>query len=132
MNDFQLLSMVNSRQAVHIAGDDMIHIIWKHATIRLNVTGLIYLVDYLNGERRSRRCGIDFQVTGSPDDGYQLWIQDVGLRLSPEQYEQFQQMLEDGLTMLRAAGKAPEAASLLRGLAMTKAQAFSPEAFDAN
>ncbi|MEM6529440.1 MAG: hypothetical protein AAF653_14180, partial [Chloroflexota bacterium] len=69
----------------------------------INVTGLIYLVDFLDGNER--RGTIGFEVYGTPDDGYQIWIQDVGLRLSNTECHMFKQLLADALANLRNIGK---------------------------
>lgn len=88
-------------KAIHITQDDMLHIVWKHATIRMNVTGLIYLLRYLNGTLTTNERSSHFEITGTPDDGYQLWIQDIGLRLSPDDYRSFKQLLTDGMLSLQ-------------------------------
>lgn len=100
MQNLRLLTQQTAYQSLHIADDDMIHIIWKHATIRINVTGLIYLVDFMNGDRHRKIMGLE--VTGTPDDGYQIWIQDVGLRLTTLEYQRLRDLLTDGLSALRA------------------------------
>ena len=103
MQNLRVLTMQTTHEALHIADNDMIFITWKHATIRINVTGLIYLVDFLNGDERRRAIGFD--VLGTPDDGYQIWIADAGLRLTPDECQRFKQLLEDGLSSLREMGK---------------------------
>lgn len=115
----QLLIQNTSFQAIHIDQNDMIHITWKHVTIRLNVTGLIYLSAYLDGDQRHKRCAVDFQIFGTPDDGYQLWIQEVGLRLSVDDFQQFKRLLQDGLAALRRMGKAIEPDTLPDYLKLT-------------
>lgn len=104
MEKLRLLAKTTHYQAVHIAPNDMIHITWKHASIRLNVTGLIYLADFLNGVCRHPRCRTDFQIMGTPDDGYQVWIQAVGLRLSADDFQHFKTLINDSLSHLKAGG----------------------------
>lgn len=111
---------MNTQQALHIADNDMIHIVWKHVTIRLNVTGLIYLVDFLEGKRRHHGRVIGFDITANPDDGYQVWVEDIGLRLSSAEFEQFKALLCEGLEQLRRVGKA-EALRLPHCLKLTAA-----------
>jgi len=98
-----LITMQHKNSALHIAEDDMIHITWKHMTVRINVTGLICLVDFLNGNPRLRTVG--FEVFGNMDDGYEIWIQDVGIRLTASETADFKELLVDGLEMLRKMGK---------------------------
>lgn len=103
MQNLDLITMNNTHEALHIDHNDMIHLTWKHVTIRLNVTGLIYLVDRLHD---GPRWMAGLEVFGTPDDGYQIWIQDVGLRLSTEECQRFKDLAQDGLTILRKIGKA--------------------------
>ncbi|MEO1287252.1 MAG: hypothetical protein AAFV93_05750 [Chloroflexota bacterium] len=103
MYKLNMLSKQKENRAIHIADDDMIHITWKHVTIRLNVTGLIYLVEFLNGDDSKATMG--FEAYGTLDDGFQIWVLDVGLRLSPVECAEFKQLLEDGLATLRSLGK---------------------------
>lgn len=86
---------------MYIADDDMVHIVWRHVTLRLNVTGLIYLIDFLDGSPRYRNIG--FEAYGNMDDGFEIWVQNVGLRLSTDECYQFKQLLVDGLATLRTA-----------------------------
>lgn len=120
--------MKTTSQAVHMDANDMIHITWKHVTIRLNVTGLIYLVDFVNGHRAHT---IGFAITGTMDDGYQLWIEEVGLRLTPDDFERFKQLLQDGVAMLRTLGKTRDADHLPACLRMT-VLASTPAAYSDN
>lgn len=119
--DLHVLTMKSASQTIRIDTNDMIHITWKHATIRLNVTGLIYLVDFVNGERAHT---VGFDITGTMDDGYQLWIEDIGLRLTPAEFEIFTQLLEDGLQTLRALGKTNNTQWLPACLRMTTVSAM--------
>jgi len=116
MKNLQLLTTQRANETVHIAEDDMIHIMWRHITLRINVTGFIYLVDFLKGEDRRT---IGFEAYGTPDDGYQIWIQDAGLRLSTQDCMRFTQLLEDGLNALRQMGKSGKAAHLPDCLKLT-------------
>ena len=127
----KLLAEVKANQSVHIMQDDMIHITWKHVTIRLNATGLIYLVDYLEGKRRHHFRVIGFDLTANPDDGYQLWIQDVGLRLSAEEFDAFKQLLQTSLSSLRQMGSIKSANHLPHLLKLTVA-ASPASAFSQN
>lgn len=97
----QLLTMQNRKKAIYIADDAMVHIIWQHATLCLNVTGLIYLIDFLDGNPNYRNIG--FEAYGNMDDGFEIWVQNVGLRLSTDDCYQFKQLLVDGLASLRTA-----------------------------
>lgn len=119
MQNLRLLTTTTPYATMHIADDDMIHVHWKHVTIRLNVTGLIYLVDFLSGARSQRRRETWFAISGTPDDGYQLWIQDIGLRLTPDDFQQFYHLLADGLTHLRHMGKTDTANHLPDWLKLT-------------
>ncbi len=103
MQNYNLLSKQSTNKSIHITEDDMIHIIWKHVTIRINVTGLIYLVDFLDGD--FKREAVGFKAYGTLDDGFQIWIQDIGLRLSSTESVEFKKLLTDGLEMLRIMGK---------------------------
>ena len=116
MNTLHLLTTQAANEAVHIAENDMIHITWRHVTLRINVTGMIYLVDFLNGNTRQMN---QFEAYGTLDDGYQIWIQDVGLRLSPQDCHRFKQLLVDGLASLRSMGKRGDAAHLPDCLKLT-------------
>lgn len=116
MSNLQLLTEQSKTAAVHIADDDMIHITWRHVTFRLNATGMIYLVNFLNGEDHR---AIGFEAYGSPDDGYQIWIQNIGLRLSTEECRRFTQLLKDGLAALRQRGKTGDACHLPDCLKLT-------------
>lgn len=119
MQNLRLLTSQTNRGAMHIAENDMIHITWKHATLRLNVTGLIYLVNFLNGNQRRQSVGFD--VYGTPDDGYQIWIQDIGIRLSTADCHQFKQLLVDGLAALKQLGKDHSSRHLPDSLKLTVA-----------
>lgn len=119
MQNLRLLTMVNANEAVNIADDDMVYVQWRHVTIRLNVTGLIYLVDFINGDWSPQRQSRIFDLCGSPDDGYQLWIQEVGLRLSPDDFQRFQRLLCDALATLKAIGKSDGAEHLPDYLKLT-------------
>ncbi|MEL6525760.1 MAG: hypothetical protein AAFQ07_08625 [Chloroflexota bacterium] len=88
-------------RAVAITTDDMLHITWKHVTLHLNVTGMVYLVRYLNNTLLPEDATNHFTLYGNPDDGYELWIQDVGLRLSPEDTVCFKDLLSDALLALK-------------------------------
>ncbi len=116
MSKLRLLATGTANEAVHIAANDMIHITWRHATLRINVTGLLYLVEFMNGNTRR---AIGFDAFGTLDDGYELWIQDIGLRLSPDDAYRFRQLLVDGLQSLRTLGKNGEAAHLPDCLKLT-------------
>jgi len=65
------------------------------------------------------RRAIGFEAFGTPDDGYQIWIQDVGLRLSRENCERFKQLLVNGLEVLKQMGKSGEANHLPDCLKLT-------------
>ncbi len=101
-----LLTKQAAHQMIHICQNDMIYITWQHATIRLNVTGLMYLKRYLDDSLPLSQIPSCFEITGSPDDGYQLWIQDVGLRLSLENYRAFKRLLDDSLVQLKERNEA--------------------------
>lgn len=131
VQNLRLLTMVNANEAVNIADDDMIHIRWKHVTLRLNVTGLIYLVDFLNGSGSRSRQLSSFDLFGSPDDGYQLWIQDVGLRLSPDDFRRFRRLLDEALVALKGMGKHGSAHHLPDCLKLT-AEAVPSGSFSEN
>ena len=117
MQNLHPLARKTAHEAVYIDQNDMIHITWRHITFRINATGFIYLVDFLNGDDRRRAIGFD--VYGTPDDGYCLWIQDAGLRLSPADSHRFKQLLVDGLTALRDMGKHGETHHLPHHLKLT-------------
>lgn len=117
MDNLNLLVKQQSNRALHIADNDMIHIMWKHVTLRINVTGLICLVEFLNGNQRHRSVG--FEVFGNLDDGFQIWIADVGLRLTVAECYDFKRLLNDGLAMLRDMGKHGTAYTLPNSLKLT-------------
>lgn len=116
MLKLHLLVKHTSHEAIHIAENDMIYITWRHATLRINVTGFMYLVDFLNGNPRRM---VGFDAFGTPDDGYELWVQDVGLRLSPSDAHRFRQLLVNGLDALRDMGKRGDAHHLPDHLKLT-------------
>lgn len=114
-----LLVQHDSNHAVHICENDMIHITWRHVTVRLNMTGLLYLARFLDGDttRSWRITGLD--LTGTLDDGYQLWIHDMGLRLDAAALGQFKTLLRESLEALTRLGKEPDAAHLPDALKLT-------------
>jgi len=88
-------------RAVAITADDMLHVTWKHVTFHLNVTGMVYLLRFLNNTLSPEDATNHFVLYGNPDDGYELWIQDVGLRLSGADTDHFKQLLSDALLALK-------------------------------
>lgn len=88
-------------RAVVMTSDDMLHITWKHVTLHLNVTGMVYLLRFLNNTLHIEDATCHFDIYGTPDDGYTLWIQDVGLRLSPQDLIAFKELLSDAILALK-------------------------------
>jgi len=103
LQNLRLLSMQSSQHTIHISDDDMIHITWKHVTLCINPTGLIYLLDFLDGSPCFRNIG--FEAYGNMDDGFEIWIENVGLRLSTDDCIKFKQLLTDGLNTLRSSSQ---------------------------
>jgi hypothetical protein len=114
-----LLTKQAAHQMIHICQNDMIYITWRHATIRLNVTGLMYLQRYLDDSLPLSQIPSCFEITGSPDDGYRLWIQDVGLKLSLDGYRDFKCLLDDSLHQLRQRNESLTEQSLTEDLVFT-------------
>lgn len=106
MEHLRLITQLSTQKCIHIADNDMIHITWKHATIRLNVTGFIYLIEFMSAPHTHTYNKLGFNILGTPDDGYQLWVQDVGILLSFHDYTAFKALLQDGLTILKQSNTA--------------------------
>lgn len=118
-NDSRTLTTLSASQTVAIGANDMIYITWKHATIRLNVTGLIYLGDFLTGKHLRQGQRIGFHLSGNQDDGYQLWVQEVGLRLTCSDFERFKCLVLDAVSALRQMGTPSPTSHLPDSLKLT-------------
>lgn len=127
-----VLTQQTSRRAIYIGDDDMIHIVWKHVTIQLNLTGLQYLARYLQQGCALRPCLRCFQLNGTADDGYQLWIQDIGLRLSPVDFQSFHHLLDSALDTLKRAGRVGTPLAHLPGDLALTTEASVSMAYSAN
>jgi hypothetical protein len=114
-----LLVKYDSNRAIHIDENDMIHLTWRHVTVRLNMTGLLYLSRFLDGDASRSWRITGFDLTGTPDDGYQLWIHDIGLRLDEVALRHFKDLLRDSLDALARLGKEPDAVHLPDALKLT-------------
>ncbi|MEL6406902.1 MAG: hypothetical protein AAFR81_21200 [Chloroflexota bacterium] len=107
-------------RAVAITSDDMIHITWKHVTLHLNVTGMVYLLRLLKNTLSSEDTTRHFRIHGTPDDGYTVWIQDIGLQLSSEEMMIFKQLLSDALLALKQRKNKPTLSTLSGELLFTR------------
>lgn len=119
MQNLEPLIQLDRNRAIHIDKADMVHVQWQYITIRLNVTGLLCLINYL--EQPCTSCDVSryFSLEGTPDDGFVLWIQSAGLRLSHAELRQFMDLLQEAVVKIRMLGKVANAAHLPSAFKLT-------------
>lgn len=112
MKQLEPLVQLDANRAVRIDEADMVHIQWHYLTIRLNMTGVLCLINFL--ETPCDECPVSshFSLSGTPDDGYALWIQNAGLRLSFEDLRLFSELLKRAVQQIRQHGKIDSAEHL--------------------
>ncbi len=99
-NTLFLLSKCDIDRQIEVCDNDMIHVTWQHMTFRLNVTGLIQLVRFLDMDYEGELSRY-FVLDGNMDDGYNLWIHDVAIHLTVDELRTFRYLLEDALIALK-------------------------------
>lgn len=111
IHNHRILTQHGARRAILIDQDDMLHIVWSHATLRMNLTGLVHLLRYLEADYHPRPEARVFEITGNLDDGFVLWVQDVALRLDTNDYLAFRNLIKaavDALQPARVSTRMPE------------------------
>jgi hypothetical protein len=120
------LTQLDPNRAITIDHCDMVHVQWQYMTIRLNVTGLLSLIDFLEAPQHDCVPSRHFAIQGTPDDGYVLWIQNAGVRLTLDEFTQFLSLLKDAVREIRRLGKRPSAAHLPDAFKLTSDATMTP------